>query len=137
MPGDWARQERANAVCLEIIDTRAETAPDSNDEDGDDGLEDLRDALHSHFGKADHGLTPRYWPIEQKSNAVVCCDMNDRELSCCSIPCSCDEDGNYTFGDPEETDYSATGRAAKNVHEARTARADGECEKRMRAEAGR
>jgi hypothetical protein len=138
MPGDWARAERAHAVGLEIIASRGSNATDSDDDDvdGDEGLEDLRDALHAHFGKADHGLTPRYWPVERNDSSVTCCDMNAHELSCCSIPYTCDDDGNFTFGDPAETDYSPTGRASQNAHEARTARADGALRMRMQVAAG-
>ena len=143
MPGDWARQEKARALAAEIqADKIAEIAQGNAAavaaaKAEHEELDGLRDALAKHFGKADHGYTPRYWPVERKGSAVVACDMNVYELPYVSIPFTRDDDEEYDFGEPEELIlYSATGRAAARRNEARTARADGDLRRRMRAAAG-
>src|SRR5579864_2692450 len=145
MPGDWARQEKARALAAEIeADKIAQIAPGNAaaaaaaaETAKQEELDSLREALAKVFGKADHGFTPRYWPVERKAGSVVACDMNVYELPYVSIPFTRDEDDEYDFGEPEKLiSYSATGRAADQVQEARTAKADGELRSRMRAAAG-
>ena len=143
MPGDWERQEKARALANVIqADKIAQIAPGNAataaaEAAEKEELDTLCEALANHFGKADHGLTPRYWPVERKAGSVVACDMNLYELPYVSIPFTRDEDDDYAFGEPEKLiSYSATGRAANQVQEARTAKADGELRSRMRAAAG-
>jgi HK97 family phage prohead protease len=140
MPGDWQRQERAHAIELQITaDERAARAAAADEEDEtDEDIDDLRSALANHFGKASHGHTPKYWPVELKDNAVVAADMDSYDAKYVSIPCTRDEDGDFEFGDPSEDglDYVPAGRAANYSHEVRTAKADTALKVRMRAAAG-
>lgn len=140
MPGDWKRQERAHAIGLEIAaDERATRAAAADDEedDTDPEMDDLRSALANHFGKASHGHTPKYWPVELKDNSVVASDMDSYDARYVSIPCTRDDEGGFTFGDPDDDiDYVPTGRAANYASEVRAAKADGEAKLRMRSAAG-
>jgi len=141
MPADWARQERLNALGQEIAaDERAAraAAADEAEDDTDEEMDNLRSALANHFGKASHGHTPKFWPIELKDNAVVAADMDSYDATYVSIPCTRDEDGSFAFGDPSEDaiDYVPTGRAASFAYEARTKKTDAACKARMRAAAG-
>lgn len=141
MPGDWKRQERAHSIGLEIAaDERATRAAAADDEedDTDPEMDDLRSALANHFGKASHGHTPKYWPVEMKKDSLVAADMESYDPKYVSIPCTRDDDGNFAFGDPSEDgiDYTPAGRAANYAHEVRTAKADTAIKVRMRAAAG-
>ncbi len=143
MPGDWARQDKVRALAAEIqADKIAEIAQGNAaaaaaEKAEQEELDSLRDALAKHFGKADHGYTPRYWPIERKGDTVVACDMNVYELPYVSIPFTRGEDEEFDFGLPKELiSYSAGGRASKQANQARTAKAEGELKLRMRAAAG-
>jgi HK97 family phage prohead protease len=143
MPGDWKRQERARAIGLEIAAdkraTRAAAAAGDDEEDEtDEEMDDLRSALANHFGKASHGHTPKYWPVELKDSSVVASDMDSYDAKYVEIPCTRDDEGNFSFGDPSEDgiDYLPAGRAADYAHEVRTAKADTALKVRMRAAAG-
>lgn len=140
MPGDWARQERARQIGLGIAaDERAARAAAAADEedDTDPEMDAMRSALANHFGKASHGHTPKYWPVEMNGSHVVASDMDSYDAKYVSIPCTRDEEGNFTFGDPDDyIDYAPTGRAANYASEMRTAKADAACKTRMRAAAG-
>lgn len=138
MPGDWARQERANAIEREIAADEKRAAADDEEDETDPEMDDLRSALADHFGKASHGHTPKYWPVEMKDKSVIASDMDSYDAKYVSIPCTRDEEGNFTFGDPSEDgiDYTPTGRAANYAAEVRTAKADSTIKVRMRAAAG-
>jgi uncharacterized protein len=141
MPGDWQRQERAQALGLEIAASERAAraaAADEAEDDTDEEMDNLRSALANHFGKASHGHTPKFWPIELKDNAVVAADMDSYDATYVSIPCTRDEDGRFAFGDPSEDaiDYVPTGRATGFAYEARTEKTDAACKARMRAAAG-
>jgi HK97 family phage prohead protease len=142
MPGDWKRQERAHSIGLEIAAderaTRAAAAADDEEDDTDPEMDDLRSALANHFGKASHGHTPKYWPVEMKKDSLVAADMESYDAKYVSIPCTRDDEGNFSFGDPSEDgiDYTPAGRAADYAHEVRTAKADTALKVRMLAAAG-
>jgi HK97 family phage prohead protease len=142
MPGDWKRQERAHKLGLEIAAderaTRAAAAADAEDDDTDPEMDDLRSALANHFGKASHGHTPKFWPVELKDNSVIASDMDSYDAKYVAIPCTRDDEGNFAFGDPsaDGIDYAPTGRAADYASEVRTAKADAACKARMRFAAG-
>jgi HK97 family phage prohead protease len=138
MPGDWKRQERALEIGREIAaDERAARAAAAEGDEENDGVDDLRTALANHFGTASHGHTPKYWPVEMKDKSVIASDMDSYDAKYVSIPCTRDEEGNFTFGDPDDDiDYTPTGRAANYAAEVRTAKADATCKTRLRAAAG-
>jgi HK97 family phage prohead protease len=139
MPGDWARQERAREIGLTVAGERAARAAANEEEDDtDEEMDNLRSALANHFGRASHGHTPKFWPIELNDNAVVAADMDSYDAKYVSIPCTRDDEGNFAFGDPsgDGIDYAPTGRAADYASEVRTAKADAACKARMRAAAG-
>jgi HK97 family phage prohead protease len=141
MPGDWARQERAYRLGLEIAaDQRAARAVADSDDEGDDPdeeMDSLRSALADHFGKASHGHTPKFWPVELKGNSVIASDMDSYDAKYVAIPCKRDDEGNFSFGDPDDgVDYDPTGRAIHFAYQVRTAKSDAELKTRMRAAAG-
>jgi uncharacterized protein len=140
MPGDWARQERAHAIGVGIAaDERARAAAAADEQgDTDPEMDALRSALANHFGKASHGHTPKFWPVELKDNSVIASDMDSYDSAYVSIPCTRDEKGGFTFGDPDDDaiDYVPTGRAAHYAAEVRTAKSDSALKVRMHAAAG-
>jgi HK97 family phage prohead protease len=141
MPSDWARQERAYRLGLEIAeDQRAARAVDDSDDEDDDTdeeMDSLRSALANHFGKASHGHTPKFWPVELKGNSVIASDMDSYDAKYVSIPCKRDDEGNFTFGDLDDgIDYEPTGRAIHFAYVVRGAKSDAELKTRMRAAAG-
>jgi HK97 family phage prohead protease len=138
MPADWARQERANQIGLQIAaDQRAAAESDDEDDDTDEEMDSLRSALADHFGKASHGHTPKFWPVEMKGDSVIASDMDAYDPKYVSIPCKRDDEGNFTFGDPDDgVDYDPTGRAIHFAYQVRTAKSNAELKTRMRAAAG-
>jgi len=139
MPSDWARQERANQIGLAIAaEKRAAAEPDEDEDDSEDEeMDSLRSALANHFGKASHGHTPKYWPVELKNDSVVASDMDAYDPKYVSIPCERDDEGNFSFGDPDDDlDYEPTGRAIHSAYVVRGAKSDAELKTRMRAAAG-
>jgi uncharacterized protein len=141
MPADWARQERAYRLGLEIAaDQRAARAvaeSDDEDDDTDEEMDSLRSALANHFGKASHGHTPKFWPVELKNDSVIASDMDAYDPKYVSIPCKRDDEGNFSFGDPDDDlDYEPTGRAIHFAYEVRGAKSDAELKTRMGAAAG-
>lgn len=141
MPGDWERQDRARQIGFEIVaDQRAARAvadSDDEDDDTDEEMDSLRSALANHFGKASHGHTPKFWPVELKGNSVIAADMDSYDAKYVSIPCKRDDEGNFSFGDPDDgIDYEPTGRAIHFAYQVRTAKSNSELKTRMRAAAG-
>ena len=139
MPGDWARQERARQIGLAIAaEKRAAAEPDEDEDNSEDEeMDSLRSALANHFGKASHGHTPKYWPIEKKGNSVIASDMDAYDPKYVSIPCKRDDEGNFSFGDPDDgVDYDPTGRAIHWAYVVRGAKSDAALKTRMRAAAG-
>jgi HK97 family phage prohead protease len=141
MPGDWARQERAHQIGLQIAaDQRAARAvaeSDDEDDDTDEEMDSLRSALANHFGKASHGHTPKFWPVEMKGDSVIASDMDSYDAKYVSIPCKRDDEGNFTFGDLDDgVDYDPTGRAIHFAYQVHGAKSDAALKTRMRAAAG-
>jgi hypothetical protein len=141
MPGDWERQDRARQIGFEIAASqraeRAAAESDDEDDDTDEEMDSLRNALANHFGKASHGHTPKFWPVELKNDSVIASDMDAYDPKYVSIPCKRDDEGNFSFGDPDDgVDYDPTGRAIHFAYVVHRAKADAELKTRMRAAAG-
>lgn len=138
MPGDWARQQRAHEITLQLLDEKRRDAsePDEGDDGDDDDLETLRKALLGQFGKGEHGL-PKYFPVELNGDKLVIADVWHLNPAYHVVPVHQDDSGHYTFGIPKELiDYFPKGRAGIHAHEARQGKADAELRFRMRAAAG-
>lgn len=139
MPGDWARQEKAHEITLQLLDEQqrdASAAADVSDVDDEDDFDDLRKALTKQFGRGEHGL-PCYFPVELKGDQLIVADVGHLNPTYYTVPVHQDDAGKYNFGLPKELlSYAPTVRAAIHDQEARQAKADAELKFRMRAAAG-
>ena len=141
MPGDWARQDRAHELTLQLLDEKrrdaiAAAAEGDIDDDDDDELDDLRKALLTQFGKGEHGL-PKYVPVELNGDKLIIADVWHLAPAYHAVPVHQDSTGKYTFGIPKELiDYVPKNRALIQAQEARQAKADAELRFRMRVAAG-
>lgn len=138
--GDYERQQRAHKITLQLLDEKAKGRRAANDvqQDPDEPLSDaefesLRAAIAGHFGKAQHGLTPKYFVASADSKAATAYNMDSAALDCMKIRYASDA-GNYVFGDPEPSDDDADDDARSR---ARALQSQVQLRARMEAAAGR